>query len=322
MERVQITQGLSAGPDRFPDVVMLPDGRLLLLFERYYPSRSRDEARNLWQELVLLESCDGGRTWGRERVLSHMDRDRGLWNYCKMVLLSDGRLCVSSVLSGEGMLFWSEDMGTTWSGPHPTGVEGIQVSAVVELPDGTLGMGAHRRGLEGAGELFYVSTDGGRSWELRSEVYWGRDFPWVVCEGSYVVLPDGRVRVYLREDRGSAPGLVAESDDCGRRWSELEPLPTVVHQPEAGLLSDGRVLVTFRNPLGARVYGWMDPLDGRSGAYLEIDEEPSGDKFKVDMGGWVELSPGRIFCAYSVKKEFPESRIRGAFFSLEEFSSP
>ena len=74
-----------------------------------------------------------------------------------------------------------------------------------------------------------------------------------------VRLADGRLLVFLREWRyDGLPGLKAYSQDDGRSWQVHELPFSVTGRVCAGLLQDGRAMITFRSGVGrAALWAWI-----------------------------------------------------------------
>jgi hypothetical protein len=113
---------------------------------------------------------------------------------------------------------------------------------------------------------FYRSGDQGKTWEFYSTL---GEKPRGLSEASIVPLKDGRWLMVIREGYGRLPGVRCYSSDEGKTWSKPEELPFGVHgRTCAGLLSDGRVMMTARayyGPIG--LWAWIDDPDGKLPPY-------------------------------------------------------
>jgi len=268
-------------PGRFtknPDVVQLSSSRLMLVYsdtDAHWAQKS--------EVLTLLVSDDLGRKWRKYRevasaVQPHDDR----LVTPRLSRLADGRLVVlcdhddfshfhESQPSGN-WAWWSEDNGATWSAHQVTGIGGFEPDRVINLPDGTLGVGSHVMfsSSQEFAEILTCSTDGGTTWHQRATI--AHDGYHRFCEGAIVVLGGGSpdLACVMRENHSAGiPSFVAFSDDCGHTWSEPKMLPFAIHRPYAKQLPDGRVLVTGRNVNGGLgTYAWCGDLEAEAGRWV------------------------------------------------------
>ena len=104
---------------------------------------------------------------------SHRSRREPHWVTPRLALLRDGRLAMTCDLDDyehsheyqePGIyVWWSTDLGQTWSSPENTGILGIEPDRIIELPDGRLSMGSHFLPAETQkhAEHIWRSADGG-----------------------------------------------------------------------------------------------------------------------------------------------------------------
>jgi sialidase-1 len=264
-------------PGRFtknPDMVRLSSGRMLLVFCDVEKHWTEEVSR-----ITLLESTDDGKTWGNPQVIAEADRRKGeeRWLTPRLSHLSDGRLVVicdhddfahyhEDQPSGN-WIWYSTDEGRTWSEPVLTGIPGIEPDRLVELADGTLLVAACLVPRDTQKEAMIVmrSTDGGASWGDLSVV--AKDQVQNYTEGAIVVLSNGLLACVMRnENQNGYPSYVAFSTDQGRTWSRPRPLPFLGDRPYAKELSDGRVLITYRNKCGnTGTHAWLGDLSSEWG---------------------------------------------------------
>ncbi len=328
--------------EAFPDVLLLPDGRLLCTY------REGDAHAPLeFTRLVVRESRDRGATWSAPQVLAEAvrgstPRERWwYWNCPRLARLRDGRLllsCDTLYRTADGReqsaeahiwLWESTDGGRTWQEGRDSGVRGIVPDRVVETPQGALLLGAHYRDEAGVyNQVVWRSEDGGQTWQ--GPVRIAADTALRHCEGSIVVLGDGTLVCYMRENSGlGLSGCKALSRDGGRSWAGPYPTQLVgCHRPTAGLLADGRVLITFGLRFGngnRDVYAYVESQESarepdrlhQRGTLLCLDHD---NHPQPDSGytGWAQFPDGEVLCVYYIKADAPRCYIKGCAFRLDE----
>ena len=332
----------------FPDVVRMPSGRLVVMYRESDWHVAREYSR-----IVVRLSDDEGQTWSDLLVVAagphaaEVKREE-YWSYnCpRMRVLNDGRLLavcdwighLGEHVTGEygpvNYLWWSEDDGETWSQRQETGVPGICPDKPCQLADGTLLIVTQWRNAATDKWAVFVhrSTDGGATWQ--GPVTIADDGQYNHDEGSLLLLPDGRLICYMREDsQQNYPGFKCFSGDGGLTWEGPYPTPMVgCHRPTAGLLASGRVLVTYREHLGLtfgaqRLCAYLEEVDSAllPGPRPErsIDRQTNrimmldyDNNRQPDTGysGWAQLPDGSIYCVNYIKREAPQAWIRGITF--------
>ncbi len=142
-------------------------------------------------------------TWG-EPVEITADTKRSNWTWyatgpCHGIQLRSGRLVIScdhrtraTETEGERLyshVIYSDDQGATWRIGGVVMEEGTNESVAVELPDGAVYLNCrdqHKRGRR----CVAWSRDGGLTFD---EVAWDEALVEPACQGTAIVLPDGRV---------------------------------------------------------------------------------------------------------------------------------
>ncbi len=260
-----------------PDIVALPTGRYILIYSDVDAHWSMKD-----QILTLLASDDRGATWYKYREIDRADLDAGDERLVtpRLSLLNDGRLVIIVDHDDDGhfhedqlpgnWLYWSDDLGDTWS-PAQTenGIGGFEPDRVLDLPDGTLGVTSHlmRGASQEFAQVLWTSEDGGATWTERGTI--AHNGYHRFCEGAIVALGGRRLACVMRENHsGGIPSFVAFSDDCGHSWTEPKMLPFALHRPYAKRLADGRVLATGRHVNGGLgTYVWVGDLEEAAGQY-------------------------------------------------------
>ena len=285
-----------------PDIVLLPGGRLLCVFNETDHHWPREFSR-----ITVLESRDSGATWGSPRIVDQAYRRRGeeRWVTPRISRLRDGRLvivcdqndyqhCHESQPPGI-YAWWSEDEGATWGPRVATGIPGIEPDRVRELEDGTLLVGSHYmfRATRKKGETVSRSSDGGATWQRLAIVASDRVHHFV--EGALLPLRSGRLACIMREsNHNNYPSYLAFSDDGGSTWSEPVPAPFSGDRPFPGQLDDGRVLVTHRNQGGVPgLYAWVGNIEEEAGYRVSLSAGGEAHRVSNVAAGSEGTSQGR-----------------------------
>lgn len=274
-----------------PDLIELPSGKILCVFngcDYHWPTE--------FSKITLIESDDGGKTWGNTRIVNASYPSQGdeAWITPRISRLRDGRLIINcdqndyrhthEDQSSGIYVWWSHDDGETWDGPHPTGIPGIEPDHVVELEDGTLLMGTHfmRGDTQKLTEAVARSTDGGKTWGELAII--ASDNVHEYCEGGIVPLASGRLVCIMRENNHiNYPSYLSFSDDGGRSWSNPVEAPFSGDRPFARQFEDGRLLVTFRNQAGKPgLYAWLGDIEAEAG--YKVTRATTGISHRTIMG--------------------------------------
>lgn len=223
------------------DFIQLKDGRILFIYTHFTGGQSDHASAHL----ASRQSDDGGRTWSTES---------------KEVIANEGGMNIMSVSlvrlqSGDIGLFYlrknslddcrmlmrrSGDDGETWSDEivctDPPEYYVVNNDRVIQLQSGRLLVPAALHQWEGetrilpADALCFISDDNGTSWRRSTTI-----IPAISAsrtghqEPGVVALPDGRVWMFTRTDKGVQ--YQSFSDDGGDTWSEAGP--TTIHSPVA-----------------------------------------------------------------------------------------
>ncbi|MFH1006843.1 MAG: sialidase family protein [Candidatus Latescibacterota bacterium] len=274
----------------FPDLVQTRSGKLICTY-------TEGVGHGGGPRVLIRESGDLGRTWGEPREIGS-----GKCNTSRIQQLRDDTLLhIYDLYPGNPVLQTSTDDGATWTDRRELDPEKaggrlcIVPSRVLEMEDGFWLLAGSTWFPPSNHECIeiYHSPDRGITWALWSAI---EDYPpHSLSEPSLVALPDGRLVCYMREERGDGlPGCKAYSADEGRTWSELEELPfAVTGRTCAELLSDGRVLLTFRSGIGRPdLWAWVDdqsPCAGPKISGAHYDDSTSvgllDDALHIDHDG-------------------------------------
>ena len=334
--------------EAFPDVALTASGKLVCVFAECTHHGDRGYTR-----IMCSTSQDRGRTWSPKRGLTdplHRDESGSYWNCARISALSDGRLAVVvDRVTGrdEGndkpgvqanVLFFSEDDGETWAGPHETPVEGIVPDQLVELRHGVRAgrwlLAAHtvkgQRVKPQWQQRCWYSDDGGQTWSAPNVI--AADPVLRLCEGSIVELPEGELVCFMRENSGQGwDAYKSVSLDGGATWSTPAAFPMpACHRPVAGVLDSKHVLVVHRYMHGGKGWvgwwtqntfaAWTDVesclaerrCDARCRIMpIDYDRSPESD---TGYTGWVQFDDGEIYVVNYCLDDAPKGQIRGYSF--------
>lgn len=292
-ERIEI------GPGYKPSLARLPNGNLILIFftwqrtdgyhEYSFLCRSTDDGQT-WSGPHRVELQPGRDLLGRENWLSIIDdgTPHGILFTTNHIIRADSQnptpgTCRATInRSTDGGVTWSQTiLPTTWS--HTS-------RNVIQLPDGTLKVGAND--VTGGNNRWLISTNAGKDWteselELPSYTnYAGQRFDYdnevgFFQESFTYVNQNGELLQWIRLDRNSPMfamhdekptgndntdrTIFTKSADGGVSWSDIQDCPGYTGNlesygqmyPRVMRLQDGRLLMTFTNrslvpPLGLR----------------------------------------------------------------------
>lgn len=268
-------------------------------------------------------------------------------NCARISRLSDGRIVIicDYVELGETdpekmplNLWFSFDEGESWSEPFVIpGAHGIVPDRLVELSSGRWLVSAEYITSDSGkfGVYLWYSDDKGKTWSDRVTVASDRRYD--LCESSLVEVQPNFVVAFLREN--SMMGydcFKAISRDGGQSFNGVYnvPLPGC-HRPTAGILHDGRMLITYRFLQGGKPgFGsWMQNTFGaimsRESALkvergeqdtrifpIDFDRSPVSD---TGYTGWVQFDDDEIYMVNYLVDDAKKAFIRGSSFRTEEF---
>ena len=329
--------------EAFPDVVLTAGGKLVCVFLECRHHGDRHDSR-----VMLTYSTDRGRTWSPKQPFSERSQpETRTFNCPRISRLADHSLAVvcdrvqygksSECGAGTSLYLWRGDPeGTVWGGPYELPLTGIVPDRLLELKSGRWLLSAHRQDAS-IGKLVqyaWYSDDQGRSWS--DEIVLAKDERYNCCEASILALADGTLVAFLRENSGCGIDcLRCISKDQGESWEGvyLTPIPGC-HRPVAGLLQDGRILVTHRFMQGGK--GWLGAwTQNVFASWIEVDGILSENRNDLsvrimpldydrsavsDLGytGWVQFEDGELYVVNYIVDDAPNAQIRGYSFRPED----
>ncbi|MBX7211806.1 MAG: FAD-dependent oxidoreductase [Verrucomicrobiaceae bacterium] len=249
-QHVIIAQGTAETYQGHPTTVLLPGGKTMFAVWTLGhggtcgPMKRSDDGGKTWSDLLPTPE-----NWTQAKNCPSIYRLTGPDGGARLMVFA------GSGPDKQMQQSVSLDDGKTWSPMKSNGLVGVMpFTTVVPVEGGTklVGLSNIRRKGDKDPRSNAVSqsesTDGGLTWS-----------PWRVivddpklkpCEPALIRSPDGKQLLCLiRENVRSADAHFITSDDEGKTWSALQPLPEGLwgdrHMPHYG--RDGRLVVTFRD---------------------------------------------------------------------------
>lgn len=248
--QVVVAQGTAEVYQGHPTTALLPDGKTMFAVWTLGhggtcgPMKRSEDGGKTWSDLLSVPE-----NWTQAKNCPSIYRVTGPDGVSRLIVFAGSgpdRQMQQSV---------SVDEGKTWSPMKSNGLECVMpFTTVVAVEDGKklIGLSSIRRTGDADTKSNVLaqseSTDGGLTWS-----------PWRVlvddtklkpCEPAVIRSPDGKqLLCMIRENFRAAGSHFITSDDEGKTWSELKPLPTGLwgdrHMPRYA--RDGRLVVTFRD---------------------------------------------------------------------------
>lgn len=325
--------------EAFPDIIMLESGRLVCVFTECEHHGNRDNSR-----LVCKISEDRGRTWSDKYPVTERGRRDAFFDCARLSVLSDGRLAMVCNYVEDGAegrryanFLWFSDDGINWIDPVELPLPGIVPDRLLELESGRWVFASHDYSPEHGKLAQYCiySDDRGATWS--EPVVMASDPRYHLCEASMIEVEPNIIVAFMRENSGMGYDcLKAISRDGGESWAGPfnVPLPGC-HRPTAGILRDGRILITYRFMQGGK--GWLGHwTQNMFGTFMPFEcalaterHEQSARIFPIDYDrspvsdigytGWVQFDDGEVYVVNYLVDDAPKAYIRASAFYPDEF---
>ena len=319
--------------EAWPDLALTQSGKLICVFAECTHHLSRSYTR-----VMISESFDKGKNWLPKRPLTEVAGNEMdyYYNCARISCLKNNQLAiVVDRIYGKDenrsdcrvVLYTSDDEGLTWTKGVETPARGIVPDKLCEVKNGRWLLAVHMmdQKLKRLVQNLWYSDDKGLSWQ--GPVTVGKDKYLNLCEAS--ILPVGSALVaFMRENSFEGKDCFkAISHDNGESWSApiAFPLPGC-HRPVAGMLKDGRIMLTYRFAQGG--HGKWGGFQNFFGAITDVKSalslsrrEASTRIFPLDhdfsprsdtgYSGWVQMKDGSIYIVNYIMENNSKAYIKG-----------
>jgi hypothetical protein len=285
--QVVIAQGTKEVYQGHPTTLLLPDGKTMYCVWTHGhggacgPMKRSDDGGRTWSDLLPVPE-----NWSTTRNCPALYRLTDPSGVARLfVFAGQGPGGTKQPDNGSMQMSFSSDEGRTWSPMKGIGLECVMPFCTIMPVEGgkkLIGLSNIRRPGETKDKKSNIitqseSTDGGLTWSpWRILVDLGDLKP---CEPEVVRSPDGKQLLCLiRENVRTEPAHFITSDDEGRTWSAVKPLPEGLFgdRHKAVYAPDGRLVICFRDtgrqsPTKDHFVAWVghydDIINGRDGDY-------------------------------------------------------
>lgn len=310
----------------WPTIARTSQGDLIVTF-----SGDRDAHVCPWGKTQMVRSGDGGKTWSGVATINNTpldDRDSGVIQTQKGTLLVSWFTSIyfeqgswmhdfyrqhAAKLGPETRKQWlgawvrrSEDDGKTWGIPSRT--TACAPHGPIQLQDGRL-LFVGTGGGPGPSDRILVeeSRDDGITWQTLARITSTDSF--YADEPHVVECANGRLVALFRNEHPEVAQRFlgqSESEDGGKTWTLIHPLPMWGCPPHLVRLKDGRILVVYghrRAPFGHRACLSSDNGKTWSPEIVLVGDAPDGD---LGYPASAQLDDGTILTVFYQKDQAGE----------------
>lgn len=309
----------------WPDLIRTKSSRMLLVYNECNAHGDRDHSR-----IAMRSSDDCGRTWSERRHIGPETQHGDNWNSIRINQMSDGRILlicdrvigVETSAETELYLWESADDGNSWSEGKRIGIHGYCSDKIRELSDGSFMLCVSVFNVRsGKTEvLAYRSIDQGKTWSKPVTV--AADPRYTFIEPALYECRDGTIAVFLRENsQRGYDGFVSISRDGGKSFGKERSIPlTGMHRPFVGSLSDGRILLSYREHLSSSlpypdlngaIFTEGSLFAGLNDRYVFRISHDCSDHPDQGYSAWIQLENGDVYMVNYIMDDAPKAFIQG-----------
>lgn len=310
----------------WPDMIKLKSGRILVFYNECTAHGDRNGTH-----ITMRKSDDNGLTWSEKSYIGEETNHGNQWNSIRVNQLKNGKIIlVCDKIHGHERTaqtkfytFESNDDGDNWSKKHNIGISGYCSDKVRELADGSLLLCiSHYNVNTLKSEIFaYKSYDGGKKWSKSSVVASSTQYTFI--EPAALELKNGEIAVFIREDsKCGHNGFIAFSHDKGKNFENLQQIPIKgMHRPFVGYLTDGRILLSYREHLSSEkpypdlklcILTENEVLNPTNiNPLIHLIDHDNSDNVDQGYSAWLQLEDDMVLMANYIVDDAPKAYIRG-----------
>ena len=320
----------------WPDLIKLKSGRLIVAYNECTSHTDRHNTH-----ITIRTSDDNGTSWSDKIYVGEETHHGNQYNSIRINQMSDEKIIlvcdrINGSETSDGCLlhmFESLDDGTTWSDATITNIEGYCSDKVREMSDGSylICISKYNKKTGKSEIIAHKSYDNGRTWT--KGVLAATSDKYTFIEPAVLTLNDGVLCVFLRENSQKGyNGFVVYSSDNGETFGDISEIPIPgMHRPFVGYLSDGRIMLSYREflkPLNTENFKGTsanlkmlifseDMLKKANFFETHLIDHDNAEFPDQGYSAWVQLDNNSIIMANYIVDDAPNAYIRGYMINLE-----